>query len=166
MEHWSIGAMEPNKKSTLHHSLAAPKPCEGGSTPTPQTIDVAAGLIFRDGRLLITQRQPDSHLGGLWEFPGGKRKPDESFEQCLARELREELGVEVSVGETFESLTHVYPEKTVCLKFFVCRLIRGEPQPLGCAAVKWVGKSGLADYDFPAADARLLKKIRQSPCLW
>jgi len=158
--------MEPNKKSTLHHSLAAPKPGEDGSTPTLQTIDVSAALIFRDGKLLITQRHARAHLGGLWEFPGGKREPDETFEQCLVREIREELGVEISVGKLFESVTHAYPEKTVRLKFFVCRLERGEPQRLGCEALKWVGKSELEDYEFPAADARLLQKLQNCPELW
>ena len=123
-------------------------------------IEVSAALIFRGGKLLITRRQDDAHLGGLWEFPGGKREPDETFEQCLVRELREELGVESSVGELFEEVTHAYPEKTVRLKFFICRLVRGEPQPLGCAAVKWASKSELDDYAFPAADARLLDKLR------
>src|SRR5947209_16154187 len=85
------------------------------------SIEVAAGLVFRDGKLLITQRRADAHLGGLWEFPGGKREQDETFEECLRRELREELGVEVIVGELFESVTHAYPEKTVQLKFFRCQ---------------------------------------------
>ncbi len=98
-------------------------------------------MIFRSGKLLITQRLAEAHLGGLWEFPGGKRTPDETFEQCLVREIREELGVEISVGELFESVTHAYPEKTVHLKFFVCRLRGGEPQPLGCKAIKWADKS-------------------------
>ena len=123
-------------------------------------VDVAAGLVFRNGKVLITRRPADTHLGGLWEFPGGKRKPGETFEQCLARELQEELGVEISVGELFETVSHRYAEKTVLLKFFVCRLPDGEPQPLGCAAIRWVGKSELDDFEFPAADARLLKKLR------
>ena len=123
-------------------------------------IDVAAALVFRNGRVLITQRCADSHLGGLWEFPGGKREPGETFEKCLVRELREELGIEVKVSGLFEEITHVYADKTVHLKFFCCELFDGEPQPLGCAAVKWAGKPELADYDFPAADARLLDKLR------
>jgi mutator protein MutT len=123
-------------------------------------IDVAAALVFRDGKILITQRCADSHLGGLWEFPGGKREPGETFEQCLVRELHEELGVEAQVGGLFEEITHVYADTTVHLKFFLCELPEGEPQPQGCAAVKWVGKPELADYDFPAADARLLDKLR------
>jgi len=116
--------------------------------------------------LLIAQRPATAHLGGLWEFPGGKCEPGETFEQCLVREIREELGVDVSVGGLFESVTHAYPEKTVHLKFFVCRLPAGEPKPLGCAAVRWVARSELKDYAFPAADARLLEKLQNSPELW
>lgn len=129
-------------------------------------VEVAAGLVFRSGQLLITQRHADAHLGGLWEFPGGKREPGETFEQCLARELKEELGIQVVVDELFESLPHAYPEKTVALKFFLCRLERGEPEPLGCAAVKWIKLPELSQYEFPAADARLLEKIRLTPGLW
>jgi mutator protein MutT len=131
-----------------------------------QIIDVAAALIFRDGKLLIARRHARAHLGGLWEFPGGKREPDETFEQCLIREIHEELGVTVAVGARFESVTHAYPEKTVRLEFFACRLTGGEPQPLGCEALQWVGQSELADYEFPAADARLLQKLQAMTELW
>ena len=126
-------------------------------------IDVAAALIFRAGKILITQRRVDSHLGGLWEFPGGKREPDETFELCLVREIREELGVEISVGKLFKEMTHTYPDKIVHLKFFICRLIHGKPQLLGCAAIKWVGKSGLDDCEFPGADSKLLLRLKKAP---
>jgi mutator protein MutT len=122
-------------------------------------IEVSAALIFHNGKLLITQRNANAHLGGFWEFPGGKREADETFEECLAREIREELGIEISVGELFEEITHAYTEKTVHLKFFICKLISGEPQLLGCAAFKWIGKSELINFEFPAADARLLEKL-------
>lgn len=131
-----------------------------------KTVDVAAGLVFRSAKLLITRRQADAHLGGLWEFPGGKREPGESFEVCLARELREELGIEVAVGELVESLVHAYPEKTVSLKFFRCQWQQHEPQPLGCSAFKWVTTSELNDYPFPAADARLLARLHTDAALW
>jgi len=78
-------------------------------------IEVAAGLVFRNGKLLITRRRANDPLGGLWEFPGGKRKPEETFQECLRRELREELGIEVDVGELLEAITHAYPDKTVHL---------------------------------------------------
>jgi 8-oxo-dGTP diphosphatase len=129
-------------------------------------IDVAAALVFRDGKLLITQRCAEAHLGGLWEFPGGKREAGETFEACLARELREELGIEVNVGELVESLTHAYPEKTVHLKFYGCRLEEHEPQALGCSDFKWVTAAELKDYTFPAADSRLLDKLRQDKVIW
>lgn len=131
-----------------------------------KTVEVAAGLIFRSGKLLITQRQANAHLGGLWEFPGGKREANETFEQCLARELREELGVEVRVGDPFEDISHSYPECTVHLKFFLCRLEQGEPHSHECSAIAWVSPSELAGYDFPAADARLLEKLRERLELW
>ena len=129
-------------------------------------VEVAAGLIFRGGKLLITQRHAGSHLGGLWEFPGGKREPGETFEQCLLRELREELGVEVVVGALLEDITHQYPEKTVHLQFLVCSLASGEPRPIGCPALAWIGREQLDDYEFPAADERLLEKLKNSPSLW
>lgn len=148
--------MVKNKKTSLHHS----------ATPLSHVIEVSAALVFRDGKLLITRRHSTAHLGGLWEFPGGKCEPGETFKQCLKREIREELGVEIAVGKLFESVTHTYPEKTVHLKFYVCRLEGGEPKPLGCEALKWASKSELADYDFPAADARLLEKLQDSLKLW
>jgi 8-oxo-dGTP diphosphatase len=123
-------------------------------------VEVSAALIFRRGKLLIAQRHANAHLGGLWEFPGGKREPQETFEECLVREIREELGIEIFVGSLFEEITHAYAEKTVHLKFFICELFNGEPQTLGCAAFKWIEKSELADYEFPAADAKLLEKLR------
>jgi len=131
-----------------------------------KSIEVAAALIFHQGRLLITQRRAGTHLGGLWEFPGGKREPGETFEQCLAREIREELGVGISVGELFEEISHHYPEKSVHLKFFKCRLVAGEPQAIDCAAVKWVEKSELDTHEFPAADAQLLGKLKSPRMAW
>lgn len=123
-------------------------------------IEVSAALIFHNGKLLITQRRANAHLGGLWEFPGGKREAGETFEECLVREIREELGIQISVGKLFEEISHDYTDKSVHLKFFICELIRGEPQTLGCAAFKWIGKSELSDFEFPAADAQLLEKLR------
>lgn len=129
-------------------------------------IQVAAGLVFHRGKLLITQRRPGDHLGGLWEFPGGKLEESESFEQCLVRELREELGIQVRVREEVEDLTHAYSEKTVRLKFFRCELIAGTAEPIHCHALAWITPGELNKYDFPAADARLIEKLRNSAELW
>lgn len=129
-------------------------------------VEVSAGLVFRGGKLLLTQRPPGGHLAGLWEFPGGKREAGESFEDCLRRELREELGIEVEVGERLERLTHTYPERTVHLEFFRCRWLRREPQAIGCADLAWITRDQLMSYEFPAADARLLEKLRERGDLW
>jgi mutator protein MutT len=134
--------------------------------PNQKFVEVSAGLVFRDGKLLITRRHADAHLGGLWEFPGGKRESNETFEQCLVRELREELGIEVDVGELVESLTHAYPEKTVVLEFFRCRWKANEPRAIDCLDFKWVAARELGEYEFPAADARLLQMLQRSPDLW
>ena len=129
-------------------------------------IEVAAGLVFREGRLLITQRPPASHLGGLWEFPGGKRELNETFEDCLRRELLEELGVEVVVEELVASVAHDYPGKKVLLNFYRCAWLRHEPRSLGCHAFLWVRPSELAHYSFPDADTSLLETLQKSPALW
>ena len=125
------------------------------------TIEVAAGLVFRGGKLLITQRYPEAHQGGLWEFPGGKRNPDETFEACLVRELREELGIETCVHELLETIAHTYPDRTVLLKFFRCSLQQNEPRALGCPDFRWIARDELNRHDFPAADARLLERLRE-----
>jgi len=154
------------KKTSIPHSLSVAKPGTGAPGRASRIFEVAAALILHGGHLLITRRHAAAHLGGLWEFPGGKREPGETFRQCLKREIHEELGIEISTGELFESVTHAYPEKTVHLKFYVCRLLNGKPRPLGCDALKWVGKTELSDYEFPAADARLVKKLKKTPELW
>src|ERR1700722_13586890 len=129
-------------------------------------IEVSAALIFREGKLLIAQRHAKSHLGGLWEFLGGKREADETSETCLIREIREELGEEIFVGELVEEINHNYPEKSVRLKFFRCGLASGEPRAIDCAAVRWVEKGELGDFEFPAADERLLEKLKDEDFVW
>lgn len=136
------------------------------NTPSPRSVDVAAALVFNNGRLLITRRRANDHLGGLWEFPGGKREPGETFQECLRRELREELGAEVEVGELVEAMTHAYPGKTVHLKFYRCTLRSSDPEAIGCDALAWVSAGDLDAYSFPPADERLLEKLRRSPALW
>ena len=136
--------------------------------PIRNPIPVSAGLVYRDGLLLITQRRAQDHLGGLWEFPGGKRHDGETDEDCLKRELLEELDIEVEVRELVETVTHQYPEKgvAVCLKFFRCAWLRREPRALGCQALAWIGREQLANYQFPAADAQLLQLLQTTPELW
>ena len=147
-------------------SKAATASTKNSKLKTKNSVEVSAGLVFRSGKLLITQRHANTHLGGLWEFPGGKRHDGETFEECLRRELREELGIEVEVRELIEEITHHYPEKSVHLKFFRCDWLRNEPQALGCNAFVWIEAQQLDQYAFPEADARFLEKLHDSPELW
>ena len=123
-----------------------------------EAIEVVAAVIVRDGKLLITRRPEGSHLSGLWEFPGGKPQPGETFEQALRREIDEELGAEVSVGERIETIEWQYPDKRVRLVFFRCD-VRGEPRPLEGQEMAWVTPAELARYEFPPADAALIQRL-------
>src|SRR5437879_3923873 len=119
-----------------------------------QPVEVAAALILHDGRYLLTMRKTNVHLSGLWEFPGGKREPGESLEECLRRELREELGIEITEPVPFQCVRYAYPAKTVELHFFRCSIKDGRPRPLGCAALQWVlpvelARVSIAPRDWP-----------------
>jgi mutator protein MutT len=131
-----------------------------------KALEVGAGLVFRGGKLLITLRHDDVHLGGLWEFPGGKKEPHETYEDCVVRELCEELGIDVRVGELIESATHEYPEKSVHLRFFRCEWLGNEPRALGCADLRWVTREEIGGYEFPAADLALLERLKSERALW
>lgn len=129
-------------------------------------MEVAAGLIFRDNRLLLARRPHGTHLAGLWEFPGGKREPDETWEHCLERELREELGVTIQVGECVFEQAHDYPSRRVVLRFFRCRLVSGEPAGLDGQELVWATPGELDNYAFPPADLELVHRLRTSRAPW
>jgi mutator protein MutT len=123
-------------------------------------IDVVAGLIRDEaGRYLITRRRTGTHLAGLWEFPGGKREAEETLEESLARELSEELGAVFSIGERIETVRWEYPEKTVVLHFFRCRVAGGTVVPREGQMMAWVAPADFGGYDFPPADAVLLARL-------
>ena len=129
-------------------------------------IEVAAGLIFRGGKLLISQRPAGGHLAGLWEFPGGKCEASETLPECLQRELFEELGITVNVRERVMTTTHTCPERTVRLNFFLCQLVVGKPQGIDGQALAWIKSEDLCGYTFPEADAKLLEKLCQNSKWW
>jgi 8-oxo-dGTP diphosphatase len=126
----------------------------------PLMVEVAAGLI-RDaaGRYLITQRRRGSHLAGLWEFPGGKLEAGETPAAGLRRELEEELSAIFTVGELVETVRWEYPDRTVVLHFFDCRLESGTIAPREEQAMQWVEAARLADHDFPPADRELIQRL-------
>ena len=127
--------------------------------------DVAAAVITRaggegaGGRLLVAQRKADDMLGGLWEFPGGKREEGETLAECLAREIREELGVEVQVGERVAVVKHAYTHFRMTLYAFLCCLVAGEPRCLDCAAFRWVTLAELDALPMSVADRKIAQSL-------
>jgi mutator protein MutT len=122
------------------------------------TLIVAAAIIERDGAFLVTRRQPGVHLEGYWEFPGGKCEPDETLAACLARELREELAVEVDVLDEVLTTRHDYDDRIVELHFIRCTL-RGAPVPQLSQQMRWVERADLRTLRFPPADTELIDAL-------
>jgi mutator protein MutT len=125
------------------------------------TIVVAAAVVERDGRFLVTRRQHGVHLEGLWEFPGGKCETGEGLTACLARELREELAVGSSINERILTTVHDYPGKSIELHFFRCEL-SGEPVPQMGQEMRWVTRDELGGLAFPPADTELIDRLRRT----
>jgi mutator protein MutT len=125
----------------------------------PPVLDVAAAILFRDGRYLVTQRYDHDSFGGFWEIPGGKKEPGETLEQTIVREIREELGLEVEVVSFYRTARYPYPSRTVDLHLFHCRIRSGEPRTLECQSFAWVEPSRLKEYRFPDADASLIEEL-------
>jgi A/G-specific adenine glycosylase len=131
------------------------------SKPAIPHYDIAAGLIWHDGRLLITRRPMDKMLGGLWEFPGGKQENGETLQQCLTREIREELGISIQVGKPFHSVKHAYSHFRITLHTFHCQLLNGEPCSIGVDDWNWVKPEQLSWYAFPRADIKIIEELKR-----
>ena len=125
-------------------------------------IVVAAAVVERDGTFLLTRRLKGTHLAGTWEFPGGKCEPSESPENCLVREIQEELAAGVRVGDRILVTRHVYPERTVELHFFRAALL-DSPVPQIGQEMRWVPREELASLELPEADADLIRLLVERP---
>lgn len=125
-------------------------------------LEVAIALIVRDGQVLVARRHADAHVGGCWEFPGGKRHPGESYEACLLRELREELDVEAEIAAPWTQIDYEYPEHTVTMRGFACRIVRGEPRALAAEEIRWIPVAALQAELFPPANQDSVRQLRRS----
>ena len=123
--------------------------------------EVVAALIWEGDRFLIGQRPEHKARGLLWEFVGGKTEPGESKEQALIRECREELDVEIQVGDVFLEVTHEYTDLTVHLTLFHASIVRGIPQKLEHQDLRWITPQEIENYVFCPADQVILDKLRR-----
>ncbi|KKU91069.1 MAG: Mutator MutT protein [Candidatus Jorgensenbacteria bacterium GW2011_GWA1_48_11] len=122
--------------------------------------NVTAAIIHRDGKIIIAQRDLAGYFGGFWEFPGGKSEVGESLQDCLIREIEEELGVKVNIEKEFLKTEHDYSIiGMVHLHSFLCGILSGEPKTLVHSAIKWVAIDDLEKFNFPPADMPIIKKL-------
>jgi len=127
-------------------------------------LEVGAAVIFNSrGEILIARRLEKGMLGGLWEFPGGKREADETLPECIRRELIEEMGIELEVGERLTVIRHAYSHFRIRLIAHRAKVIRGRPRCLHCAGFAWVKPEAFDEYAFSRADRILIERVFESP---
>ena len=132
-----------------------------GMVLAPKHVEVVAGLIFRDGRLLACQRRESGAFPLKWEFPGGKVEPGESFEECLIREIAEELDIQVAVGQQFGVVKHSFTHFKMRMVVFMCSFVSGTPKAIGCDTFAWVTRDELESYAFPVSDRNVITALRR-----
>jgi A/G-specific adenine glycosylase len=139
------------------------RPVKPAKAATPH-YDVAAGIVYnQNGQFLIAQRPNDGLLGGLWEFPGGKQEAGETLAECVQRELREELAIEVEVGDLLTTVRHAFTHFKITLAAFECRHISDTPQAIGCQAWRWVTLAEVDQFAFGKADLQVIRALREKP---
>lgn len=123
-------------------------------------VHVAVGVIKKDDLIFIAKRHEAQHQGGKWEFPGGKVEAGETVTQALARELKEEIGIDVKSSTPFLEIHHDYPDKSVHLDIHLVEAFDGEAKHLEGQDHKWVAISDLNNYEFPAANVVIIEKLQ------
>ena len=129
---------------------------------------IGVGVIWnQQQQILIDRRRQEGLLGGLWEFPGGKLEQGETIEACIRREILEELGIVVEVGDLLCTVTHAYSHFKVTLHVHHCTYLSGDPQPLECEEIRWVTLQTIGEYPFPKANLEIIEALRTTPrALW
>lgn len=136
-------------------------PLTESRSPLPHKKIGVAVIFNDDGLILIDRRRQEGLLGGLWEFPGGKMEPGETVEACIQREIKEEIGIEIKVGDRLITIDHAYTHFRVTLNVHCCRYLSGEPQPIECDEVRWVTLSEIDQYPFPKANVQIIEALKQ-----
>lgn len=132
------------------------------TTHPPHKI-IGVAVIWNDQQqILIDRRRQQGVMGGLWEFPGGKIEPGETVEECIKREIYEELGIAIAVKDHLITINHTYTHLRVTLTVHHCRLLEGTPQPLECDEVRWVNLDELEQFAFPEANTEIIAALKGS----
>lgn len=121
---------------------------------------VAAAIILNDDKVLIAQREEGSNMEFRWEFPGGKLEGNETPEQALVREIKEELDMVIEPVEIYKAVRHKYRDKDILLLAYICRLVHGEGKPIECNDFKWIKKNQLSQYEYTLADVEIVEKLK------
>ncbi len=120
-----------------------------------------AVITNTEGKILIDRRKNEGDMGGLWEFPGGKIEPGETVEECIEREIKEELDIKIAVGDRLTTITHDYKNFRVTLYVHFCQHLSGNPQPIECDEIHWVETSIMNQYQFPQANTEIINLLQQ-----
>jgi A/G-specific adenine glycosylase len=152
---WQSHCAAYNQKAVSDFPMTESRP------PLPHKQIGVAVITDEQGHILIDRRKQEGLLGGLWEFPGGKIEPGESVEDCVSREIKEELGIEIEVRDRLITIEHAYTHFKVTLNVFNCKHLSGEPQPIECDEVKWVTLDDIDQYPFPKANSQIIEALKQ-----
>lgn len=136
-------------------------PVSEPKAPIPHKVIGVAVIRNPQGQILIDRRPAEGLLGGLWEFPGGKVEPNESIADCIRREIQEELGIEIAVGEELIVVDHAYTHFKVSLHVHLCEHLQGEPQAIECDEVRWVTLAEIDQFPFPKANTTIIEALKQ-----
>lgn len=141
-------------------NVQAEIPMTESKAPIPHK-HIGVAVIWNDqGQVLIDRRKQEGLLGGLWEFPGGKIEPGETVEDCVRREIQEELGIDIAVGDLLCTVTHTYSHFKVTLNVHHCTHLSGDPQPIECDEVRWVNLDQIEEYPFPKANIQIIEALK------
>ena len=145
----------------FHQGIQTEIPMTETRAPIPRKM-IGVAVIWNDaGQILIDRRKPNGLLGGLWEFPGGKVELGETIPDCIQREIQEELGIEIEVGDRLIIIDHTYSHFHVTLNVHHCKHLSGEPQAIECDEIRWVELADLDSYPFPKANLQIIEALRQ-----
>lgn len=130
-------------------------------SPTLHKQIGVAVITNQQGKILIDKRKPEGEMGGLWEFPGGKIEPGETVEECIKREIKEELNIEILVGDRLTTITHRYKTFNITLYVHDCQHLNGTPECLECEEIQWVSPLVMNQYQFPQANIQIINLLQQ-----